>query len=294
MSPVDWSQITNETRAMQSLAGICQGLALDKRVSDDEATELARWLLMYADLLDRWPFSQFSRLLTRITLDDRIDEAEREELLDWCQRYVDDKSVAVRTTTDALRRLHGVLHGVAADGRVTAGEVTQLAGWLGDYEAFSEVPLFRELRALIDRVLADGRIDASEYAELLAFCRPYVERPATTKTTAPVGHTLTSMCDPQPEIAFAGKTFLLTGKARLPRARLEQEVEARGGAVVDKVRPNLDYLIVGALSQPAWVYAAYGRKIEAVLAMREAGRNVTIVHEDVLMHALAEGLEGAV
>ncbi|MFZ4580926.1 MAG: hypothetical protein ACOYOB_21285 [Myxococcota bacterium] len=293
MSTVDWSQITNETRAMQSLAGICEGLALDKRVSDDEATELARWLLMYENLLDRWPFSQFSRLLTRITLDDRIDEAEREELLDWCQRYIDDESVAVRTTTDALRRLHGVLHGVAADGRVTAGEVTQLARWLGDYEAFSEVPLFRELRTLIDRVLDDGHIDASEYAELLAFCRPFVERPATTKTTAPVGHTLTSNCDPQAKIAFAGKTFLFTGQARQERARLRRAVEARGGLTITKVRPNLDYLVVGALSQPAWAYAAYGRKIEAVLAMREAGKNVAIVHEDVLMRALAEGLEGA-
>jgi hypothetical protein len=293
MTTVDWSQITNETRAMQSLAGICQGLALDGRISDDEATELARWLLMYENLLDRWPFSQFSRLLSRITLDDRIDEAEREELLDWCQRYVDNESVAVRTTTDALRRLHGVLHGVAADGRVTAGEVSQLARWLGDYEAFSEVALFRELRTLIDRVLADGRVDADEYTELLVFCRPYLERPATPNATASVGHTLTSICDPQAKIAFADKMFLFTGQTRQDRVRLQRAVESRGGLTTVKVRPHLDYLVVGALSQPGWAYAAYGRKVEAVLAMREAGLNVAIVHEDVLMRALAVGLEGA-
>ncbi len=47
-----------------------------------------------------------------------------------------------------------------------------------------------------------------------------------------------------------------------------------------------DYLVVGALSQPAWVYATYGRKIELVLANRKQGAKARIVHEEDFLAAL--------
>ncbi|MFZ4580785.1 MAG: hypothetical protein ACOYOB_20580 [Myxococcota bacterium] len=40
------------------------------------------------------------------------------------------------------------------------------------------------------------------------------------------------------------------------------------------------------MSQPARAYASYGRKIEKVLELREKGRPVVIVHEDLLEAAL--------
>jgi len=54
-------------------------------------------------------------------------------VLDWCQRFSSSTSMAVKTTTDAMRRLHGVLHGIAADGLVTAQEAIDLP----DREALS-------------------------------------------------------------------------------------------------------------------------------------------------------------
>lgn len=41
-----------------------------------------------------------------------------------------------------------------------------------------------------------------------------------------------------------------------------------GGRPVEHVSEKLDYLVIGANSNPCWVYASYGRKVEAVMALR--------------------------
>lgn len=283
---IDWTQITNTERAMQSLAGICQGIAIDYEVSDDEIAELSKWLLMYKEVINEPPFSDLADLIARIVKDDRVEDDEREELLDWCQQYTSSDSVAVRTTTDALRRLHGLLHGIAADGLVTEQEAVDLREWLNDHEDFADLALFREVRGLVAEVLGDRRVDATELNRLLHFCQPYVERPAVTGSRKPVGHTLRSVCDDDAAIEFSGCNYLFTGKARRERKHLHAAVTARGGNPIERVRQDMHYLVVGALSQPAWAYSAYGRKIERVLELREQGYPIVILHEDRLTAVL--------
>lgn len=284
----DWTQITNVERALQSLAGIAQGIALDYEINDSEVASLSDWLSMYAELLSRPPFKELSELLTRVLADGKIDDEERDEVLDWCQRFSSNSSMAIRTTTDALRRLHGVLHGIAADGVVTEQEAIDLGEWLHDYDELQHVWPFCDLQSLLQRIKADGAVDGQELSELLAFCQPFVERAAPGHHRGkPVGHTLTGICDHGAQVEIPGASFLFTGKASRVRKALHDAVEARGGVALDQVRQDLNYLVVGSRSQPAWAYAAYGRKIEAVLALRQAGFDVKIIHEHAFLAALS-------
>ena len=270
----DWTQITNVERAMQSLAGIAQGIALDYEVSDGEIGSLTEWLSMYAELLNRQPFKELADLLTRVLEDGKVDEQEREEVLDWCQRFSSSTSMAVKTTTDAMRRLHGVLHGIAADGVVTAQEAIDLRDWLEDHDDVAHVWPFCDLHELLHRIRADGKVDDAELGELVTFCQPFVERAAEGNHGKPVGHTLTSICDHGADVDIAGSTFLFTGKASRVRKELHDAVAVLGGLPIERVREDLNYLVIGSLSQPAWAYASYGRKIEAVLELRHEGFDV--------------------
>lgn len=282
----DWTQITNVERALQSLAGIAQGIALDCEINDAEVSSLTEWLSMYSELLNRQPFKELADLLSRILADGRIDELEREELLDRCQRFSSSSSMAIRTSTNALRRLHGVLHGIAADGVVTEQELIDLEDWLQDYDELLYLWPFCDLQALLHQIRIDRIVSDRELAELLAFCQPFVERAAPGGHSKPVGHTLTGICDHGAQVDIPGSSFLFTGKASRVRAQLHDAVAARGGVALDRVRQDLNYLVVGSLSQPAWAYAAYGRKIEAVLALRQVGFDVKIIHEHVFLEAL--------
>lgn len=282
----DWTQVVNVERAMQSLAGIAQGIALDYEVSDAEVGVLTEWLSLHSALLNRQPFKDLADLVARVLEDGKIDDDERDEILDWCQRFSSHESVAVKTTTDALRRLHGVLHGIAADGEVTAQEVVDLGDWLQDHHELIDIWPFCDLHELLDRVLADGVVDDDERAQVLAFCQPFVERAADAGHDGAIGHSLTSICEHGEEISFVGKTFSLTGKAAKVRKHLHAAIVERGGIAVENVSQRLDYLVIGSLSQPAWAYAAYGRKIEEVIQLRRSGVRIAIVHEHHLDHAL--------
>ena len=282
----EFTDITNVERAMQSLAGVVQGISLDHEISNAEIGVLSDWLAMYASLLHRQPFGELAELVERILADGVVTAEEREELLDWCQRFLASDSVAVRTTTNALRRLHGVLHGVAADGAVTHQEAADLGDWLEDYADVAHVWPFCELHALLARIRKDGQVDPEEIADLTAFCLPFVERAADGFGDLPVGHTLTGICDHGTDIVFDGAVFCFTGKAAKVRAELHDAVEARGGMAIDHVRSNLSYLVIGSLSQPAWAYASYGRKIEKVLELRRGGLPIVILHEHRLVDAL--------
>jgi DNA ligase (NAD+) len=54
---------------------------------------------------------------------------------------------------------------------------------------------------------------------------------------------------PQP---LAGKTFVITGEATVPRRELEALVKAHGGRVSSSVSPKTDYLVVGSLEGPGY------------------------------------------
>lgn len=285
-----WQNLPNVERAFQALSGIAAGIALDYHVSDGEVAALVEWLDLHSGLVDRPPFNELADLLARILEDGVIDDDERDELLEWCQAFADEGASAVACASDSVRRLHGVLHGLASDGELSDQELVDLNDWLYEHEDVWHVWPFCDLKERLDSVLGRGEpITDSERAELLAFCSEFAERPANAigLRSLPVVHAVSHVCNHSAPVSFAGKRFCFTGKARLARKELARRVEALGAVVVRNVSNDLDFLVIGALSQPAWAYASYGRKIEAVLERKQRTAATTeIVHEDAVLAAM--------
>ncbi len=67
--------------------------------------------------------------------------------------------------------------------------------------------------------------------------------------------------------------------SRGPRRLFAETISTRGGTFIDRIRDELNYLVIGAEGNPCWAFACYGRKVERVVEMRRAGHRVLLIHE---------------
>ena len=70
-----------DTRAMQTLLGICSGIAADQSINDKEISYLQTWLSDHQSIRDQWPASAIHCRIQDILSDGIITSGEREDLL---------------------------------------------------------------------------------------------------------------------------------------------------------------------------------------------------------------------
>lgn len=276
-------------KAVNTLLGIVEGLAMDGVVTADENRYLRGWLEDHVELRERHPFNEFIPVITEMLSVGVLDPEAREDIRWLCQRLL-STGYYDRATAD-LQRLHAIVASIVADGEITESELRGLAAWLEDHAELRSCWPYDELDSLITAVLADGRIDAHEHRLLVAFFAEFLPTEWRTIVNPPVlqGETITGLCAVCPEIRFDGTRFCFTGaSSRYPRTKLIKTVEQLGGSVVSSISAKLDYLIIGGDGNPCWSYACYGRKVEKAVELRKAGARLLIVHEADFHDALAD------
>lgn len=75
-----------DTRAMQTLLGICSGLCADRKLNDQEIAFLKTWLNDHRNVATYWPASTIADRVDSILADGIVTSAERDDLLDLLQR----------------------------------------------------------------------------------------------------------------------------------------------------------------------------------------------------------------
>ena len=280
--------LTELQRATERLNGLLSGISSDHEINDDEIEELYKWLNQNGHLRLLEPFREVFNLLQRCLDDNVIDELEREEILEWCIEFCSENPFP-DCVTNAIRRLHGMLHGIILD-----NEVRSLYDWLQDYKIFKEYWPFCEIWQLIENVLEDGIVTEQEKAEVKQFCENFTEivipdskindeiyLESFMQSGSQILQPFTALCDRTHSICFGNRSFCFTGPARTgSRKALFKIVKSLGGKPSTNVSYHLDYLVIGAQSSPAWAYSTYGRKIEAVIDNRKKGCKTIILHED--------------
>ena len=180
-----------------------------------------------------------------------------------------------------LMGLHGLFAGFIADGSLDDREVVHLYDWCQANPELAERWPVSELRQLLAEVLADGVISDEERRQL----RTFVESLADDFRME--GVPTSSIFDPNPEIVFPGKRFLLTGKLTMcTRKTAQQMIKDRGGLVAKNPSSTLDYLIVGDEGNVNFQFARYGRKIERVLNLKSDGCEILVVNERTFIDAM--------
>lgn len=277
-------------KAVNSLLGIIEGIAIDGLINPMELDFLEMWLAEHAELRERHPFNELIPVV-EIALADRVlTEEEREDITWLCERLRSDDFYD-KTTAD-LQRLHAILGSIIADTEISEMELRGLSQWLDDHDHLRSCWPYDEIGSLVTNVLSDKKIDAQEHQLLNRFFSEFVALlDGRTIVSAPLsdGDSIVGLCAVCPDISFAGNKFCFTGaSSRYTRSELVETVSRLGGEVVPSPSGKVNYLVIGADGNPCWAYACYGRKVEKAVALRKAGVRILIIHEHDFHDAVSD------
>lgn len=272
-------------KAINMLRGIIMGINSGEAANEKEIAELTNWCSLHENLRTQHPFSELLPKVDTVLEDGEIDEDEREDLLWLCENFTGEGEY-YDLISSKIQFLHGLVHGIMADGRLTNQEIRALQDWLLDQEDLKGTYPFDEIDALLTEILADQFITEDERASLMAFLSNFIEfKDSHNLVEADYEklrrrYTISGICAADPEIKIAGRTFCFTGEsATSSREDFADIVNSLGGVFRTGVSRKTDYLVVGSLGNPCWAFSCYGRKVEAAMEIRRNGGKVQIIKE---------------
>ena len=277
-------------RDVHVLEGIVKGISLDGRILPSELALLQRWCQSHEAVVGRSPFNELVPRLREAITDGILDAEERQDILWLAGRFTTPNAYFSVATAD-MQRLHGILAGIASDGRVCEAELSGLSSWMESAEHLRGTWPYDEIDSLITSVMADGKVDEAEHRFLLNFCREFIGSTPNLVLEPQLDDDLIrfGVCASCPEIEFTGRVFCATGTSPVAkRSRLEEVIRRLGGTPSQRVTRELNYLVVCAEGNRSWAFSCYGRKVEAAVRLRKEGCRVSIIHENDLWDAAAD------
>ncbi len=294
-------QVTDLNRTHHMLEGILQGIGADNVFTLNEAVGLRQWLDLHLNFAELSPFSELLELTEEAIAAGKVEPEVEKEVLLFCQKFTTADGLADSASKN-IRVLHGLMQGISIDGVISEAEAGFLQRWVECYAPAANVFPYSDLLELLTRILADGYIDPKEHRELMAFCRNFSERESADQNLdptignrgvwmqneAPVLESIDNVCQLDAAIIIPGRSFCFTGKMKHgTRTELSERVKLCRGVVAKNVTLDLDYLVIGADSNPCWMYSTYGRKIEkAIFCNKEKNSQIIIIHENNFMTEL--------
>ena len=193
---------------------------------------------------------------------------------------------AHRNLTKAIQTLQGICAGLIADNHLNNAEIDFLLVWMNDNRAAAETFPGNVIHQRVQHILKDGVITEAERADLLATLKDLTGTEFLETGSSEAAPTVFPV-DTLAVVTMPGKSFCLTGRfVTGPRSACERRIIQNGGTTTDTVTLATDYLVIGTLSSPDWLYANHGLKIRKAVEWRSAGRGPCIVAEGQWVSAL--------
>lgn len=248
------SAFEQRTQAIQKLIGLIQGIAIDRRIDDDELQLLNLWLEQQAELLAATDFQPVLARLTPILHQRSLSFDDCQQLLQLCQTLHEDHSFFDQLSND-LQQLQGLLSGILADHQLSRAELQGLSFWLQAHRYLAGCWPYDEIHTLIQPLLQS---DSPDWLQSL--CRTQLERLNQPELPANA-----ALCLTHPQIQFAQHSFaFLPTSAAAP---LTDALSAHQGRIQQQINAELDYLVIETnadwsflSSQPAALQADQWRR----------------------------------
>ncbi len=296
LSYLHFTAPSQRDKAVHTLDGILKGMWIDGIVNEAEIAELREWCSDNERLIKRAPFSEIIPKILDALKDGRIDAEEYEDIK-WVVNNSKIENEYFDHITSDIQQLHGVIHGITADGKIEKSEIEGLHEWILEREHLKGLYPYDEIESLIVSVLRDGVIQKIEHQALMAFFNDFIScsLSARVKKGLNIARGLekpllstSGICAIDPEIIFEGRVFVFTGiSERAPRKVIAEHIIKREGELSENVAAA-HYLVVGNNGNPAWAYACYGRKVEKAMQLRKDGGEIVIVNEVDFWDAISE------
>jgi len=278
----------NKEKALAELMGFCQGVTADKALNEIEAALLDAWLRSNELWLKSDPdFFDLLDLTTDILADGRVSVDELEDLLGLLNIVLENESDdGLYSADDAITRLTGIARGMTADHVLNDKEIKNLSRWLRRCGEWKDRWPLSVVVSNVHNILKDGIITDEERNHLHGVLVDLIGGHVTEHGEVSGMSVRLGMDEPDC-VEFDGKVFCFTGKfIKGSRKTCENLTTERGGNTCKTVVVKLDYLVVGALSSRDWANTSFGRKIEKAQELKESGRGVSIISEEVWVNSL--------
>lgn len=279
----------NFDKSIHILEGILKGIAIDSVITESEVRALNSWLKNHIDYSKKHPFNEIMFKVKEALKDNIIGLEEKEDLLWLCNNFHTD-SIYYDAITSDIQRLHGILHGILADGEITDEEIRRLSDWMSENEHLKGCYPFDEIDSLLTTILSDGKIVEEERKLLKTFLEDFeVVGNIPKKKIGTQELSISGVCAVCPDIIFSEKSFCITGESkRATRTDIIKKIESIGGNVMRNIREDLNYLIICAEGNMCWAFSCYGRKVEKAVNYRKKGARIVIIHENDLWDAIED------
>ena len=270
-------------KELRTLEGILTGIQIDRVVDRLELGRVEEWIHRNSEFEHRHPFNEVIPVLRQALADHELNEEESKNVIWLCRQLSDDSAYYDAITSD-IQRLHGIVAGITADGKITSDELLGLRDWIDRNQHLKASWPYDDIDSLITGVLQDGTIDESEHKTLLAFLGEFTRTTGHRAVDIPENWealSIKGVCAVCPEIAFPERCFCFTGSSsRMRRELCAEMVQTAGGVFLKGVSKRVHYLVIGAAGNPCWAYACYGRKVEQAVSLRREGHPIQLVHEN--------------
>jgi hypothetical protein len=273
-------------KAIHTLEGILFGIGSDRQIRTMEVEELSNWCRTNYRFINKQPYKELIPFITEALEDDYLDEEEEKSILWYCDNFKPESKYYDLITTD-IHTLHGIMHGILADNKVTTEEVQALQKWLDLRTHLTGTYPYDELNGILLGMMADGIVDPEEEKILKVFFSDFILHNRITTINYDELEllreeiTLSGVCSVTPEITIPERQFCFTGRSsRNRRSEIIDLIVQNNGRYVNSVSTNLDFLIVGDNGNSAWAFSCYGRKVEQAVQLRKTGAKLQIVHEN--------------
>lgn len=269
-------------KAVNSLLGLIEGIAIDKKINGQEIDFLQLWLDNHRIRKELHPFNEIFPVVEEALGDGVLTEEEKLDITWLCERLTSEKYFDAITAD--LQKLHAIVAGIASDGTISVGEINGLAKWLQEHNHLQSCWPYDEIESLVTTVLADKKIDPDEHKLLMSFFGEFISVLDNNTVVNPAfleNSNINGICAICPEISFNKAIFCLTGAShKYTRNEFENVITGLGGGTSRSVSKRVNYLIIGADGNPCWAYACYGRKVERAVELRKQGFQLAIIHEN--------------
>jgi hypothetical protein len=182
-------------------------------------------------------------------------------------------------TRRAIDEMLSLCGGLIFEGAIAATEATQLAQWVRDHREIADMWPASVVARRLGRIFVNGMVTSEERDALRELLERVSGAEPITASEAEWGRYL-ELDDPPPQIVIAGKRFCFAGRFFFgTRRACKAAVIDRGGAAFDRVRQDLDFVVVGLFGSPVSFDATAASEIREAMNYRAMGLGPAIVSE---------------
>lgn len=205
-----------------------------------------------------------------------------------------------RNTAKNIQMLSGILQGIIADNELNDAEIHYLYNWFCDFnyntvlqsdnEYYDKNTHFGHFENAIANkvsdVLEDGIVTLEEKQSLLDLIQNYL---GGSSEDGVIGSKVINLPIDENVSLTKKDIFCFTGTL-LDGTRKEWILRLNdiGVETTKSVLVSTTVLVVGVEPSRDWINTSYGRKIESVMAMKEKGKDIKIINQEMLVEFIKE------